>query len=100
MPAQRIAMRRIREVLRLKHECDLSYGRIAQALRISKATVANYLVLAEAVGVTHRVALGLDDAALTQRLAGPSKATRMSTSLSFPAVSRAVEPSRARCVTP
>ena len=68
MPAQRIAMRRIREVLRLKHECDLSYGQIAQALRISKATVANYLVLAEAVGVTHRVALGLDDAALTQRL--------------------------------
>ena len=48
---------------RLKHECDLSYGQIAQALRISKATVANYLVLAEAVGVTHRVALGLDDVA-------------------------------------
>ena len=68
MPAQRIAMRRIRKVLRLKHECDLSYGQIALVLRISKATVANYLVLAEAVGVTHCVALGLDDAAFMQRL--------------------------------
>jgi DNA-binding Lrp family transcriptional regulator len=68
VPAQRIAMRRIREVLRLKQECELSYGQIAQALRISKGTVANYLSLAEAAGISHSVALGLDDATLLGRL--------------------------------
>ena len=42
MPAQAIAMRRIREVLRLKHECALSNAQIAAAVRIAKGTVANY----------------------------------------------------------
>ncbi len=68
VPAQRIAMRRIREVLRLKQECELSYGQSAQALRISKGTVANYLSLAEAAGISHNLALGLDDATLLARL--------------------------------
>ena len=48
VPAERIAMRRIREVLRLKHECELSHSQIAQALRVSKGTVSNYLTQAEA----------------------------------------------------
>ena len=52
-------MRRIREVLRLKHECALSYGQIAQALRLSKGTVSNYLIRAEAAGITHELAQGL-----------------------------------------
>ena len=68
MPAQRIAMRRIREVLRLKHECDLSFGQIARALHVSKGTVSNYLSVAEAAGITHEVASGLDDSALIARL--------------------------------
>ncbi len=68
MPAERIAMRRIREVLRLKHECDLSYAQIAQALRLSKGTVSNYLIRAAAAGITHGVAVGLDDATLLSRL--------------------------------
>ena len=68
MPAERIAMRRIREVLRLKHECDLSHSQIAQALRISKGTVSNYLTQAEGAGITHSVSLGLDDAALSGEL--------------------------------
>jgi len=68
VPAQRIAMRRIREVLRLKDECDLSYSQIARALGISKGSVKNYLSAAEAAGLTHREAAGLDDAALLARL--------------------------------
>lgn len=68
MPTERIAMRRIREVLRLKHECALSHSQIAQALRISKVTVCNYLTQAESAGITHGAALGLDDAALMGRL--------------------------------
>ena len=60
-------MRRIREVLRLKHECDLSYSQIARALAISKGSVANYLSAAEAAGLSHEVARALDDAALMAR---------------------------------
>jgi len=43
VPANRITMRRIREVLRLKHECGLPNARIAAALGIAKGSVANYL---------------------------------------------------------
>lgn len=43
MPANGITMRRIREVLRLKHECALSNAPIAAALGIAKGSVANYL---------------------------------------------------------
>ena len=68
MPAQRIAMRRIREVLRLNEECELSYAQIARSLGLSKGSVANYLSRAEAAGLSHQEAAGLDDAALTARL--------------------------------
>jgi transposase len=62
-------MRQIREVLRLKDECGLTYSQIARSLKISKGSVANYLRSAEAAGLTHREAAALDDAALTARLA-------------------------------
>jgi transposase len=68
VPAQRIAMRRIREVLRLKDECALPYSQIARALGMSKGSVANYLKLAEAAGLTHQGVAALDDAALVARL--------------------------------
>ena len=61
-------MRRIREVLRLKHECALPNAQIAAALGIAKGSVANYLAAATAAGLTHSEALTLDDAALTARL--------------------------------
>jgi transposase len=69
VPAPRIAMRQIREVLRLKDECGLTYSQIARSLRIAKGSVANYLRSAEAGGLTHREAERLDDAALSSRLA-------------------------------
>ena len=68
MPANRITMRRIREVLRLKHECALPNAQIAAALGIAKGSVANYLAAAAAVGLTHSEALTVDDAALSARL--------------------------------
>lgn len=61
-------MRRIREVLRLKHECALSNAQIAAALGIAKGSVANYLAAASAASLTHTDALALDDAALDARL--------------------------------
>jgi hypothetical protein len=60
-------MRRIREVLCLKHGCGLPNARIAAALGIAKGS-ANYLAAATAAGLTHSLAQALDDAALNARL--------------------------------
>ena len=43
MPAQRSAMRKITEVLRLKFETRLSHERIAAATGLSKGAVSNYV---------------------------------------------------------
>ena len=40
MPRERIPMRKIKEVLRLKFDCDLSHERIARALGLSKGVVS------------------------------------------------------------
>ena len=42
MPARRLLMRKIREVLRLKHERGLSHRAIAQACAIGVGTVTLY----------------------------------------------------------
>ena len=68
MPANRITMRRIREVLRLKHECALSNAQIAAALGIAKGSVSNYLAAVTTAGLTHGEAQALDDAVLSARL--------------------------------
>ena len=56
MPVQRITMRRIRQVLRLKYECRLSYAEIARSLGLAKGSVFNYLPRAESAGLTYEVA--------------------------------------------
>ena len=71
MPAQRLPMRQVREVLRLKHAANLSERQIAAALRISRSTVAEYVRRAAVVGVTWPVPAKLDDAALEARLFSP-----------------------------
>ncbi len=43
MPAKRSAMRKIKDVLRLKFEAKLSHERIAAATGISKGAVTNYV---------------------------------------------------------
>ena len=47
MPAERIVMHKIRELLRLKYGCALSNERIARALSISKGVVAKYVKVVE-----------------------------------------------------
>lgn len=51
MSHERISMRKIRDVLRLSLESDLSNGQIARSLGVSKTTVAAYLALAKKEGV-------------------------------------------------
>ena len=60
MPTERLLMRRIRELLRLKHENGLSSRQIAVALGISKGSVGSYLQRAQAAGLSWPVTRGTD----------------------------------------
>jgi len=64
MPAARIPMRQIIEVLRLKYEAQLSHQRIARACGLSKGAVTKYVHLAQAKGLTWPLPAGLDEARL------------------------------------
>ena len=68
MAAERIAMHRIKELLRLKYECALSFERIGRALRISKGVVAKYVKAAEVAGLDWAQIRDLDEDALERRL--------------------------------
>jgi transposase len=68
MPAQRLSMRQVREVLRLKWACGLSDRKIAQSLRVSRPTVAEYVRRAQAAGLSWPLPDTLDDTALEGRL--------------------------------
>ena len=61
MPAERLSMLQVREVLRLKHVAGHSERRIAAAIGISRYTVAEYLRRATVVGITWPVPAELDD---------------------------------------
>ncbi len=52
MAQERLTVRKIREILRLKYEAGLSNRAIAGACKISNSTVGEYLRRAEAVGIS------------------------------------------------
>ena len=68
MPAQRLSMRHVREVLRLKWACGLSDRKIAQSLRLSRPTVAQYVRRATAAGLAWPLPEDLNEEALERRL--------------------------------
>jgi len=70
MPAERIAMHKIRELLRLKYDCALSHERIARALSISKGVVAKYVKAAEECGRPWAELSAADEAQLRGWLGG------------------------------
>jgi transposase len=72
MPAERLPMRKVREVLRLKHACGASERLIADSIGISRSTVAEYLRRAAVIGLTWPVPEGIDDAELERRLFTPA----------------------------
>ena len=74
MPQQRMNIRMIKDILRLKSQGDLSHERIARCLSISKGVVSKYLSLAGAAGLTWATVAELDEAALERRLLGRSAA--------------------------
>src|SRR5215471_17869457 len=68
MPAPRLAMRQVREVLRLKWAVGLSDRKIAHGLGISRPTVAEYIRRAQGAGLAWPLPPTLDEAALEQVL--------------------------------
>jgi transposase len=68
MPAQRLSMRQVRAVLRLKWACGLSDRKIAHSLRVSRPTVAEYVRRAQAAGLAWPLPDALDETTLEQRL--------------------------------
>src|SRR5215472_8380994 len=68
MPAQRVSMRHVREVLRRKWACGLSDRKIAQSLRGSRPPVAEYVRRAQAAGLSWPLPDALDETALERRL--------------------------------
>ena len=61
-------MRKVREVLRLRHALGLSYREISEALRVSKTSVGELVRRAEMIGITWPLPEELDDGELERRL--------------------------------
>ncbi len=69
MPAERLSMRKIKEVLRLKFELGLANRQIARSCSINHSTVADYLYRAKAAGLDQwPLPSELDDTGLDARL--------------------------------
>src|SRR6185503_12793574 len=68
MPAERVSMRRIREVLRLKHEGGASDRQIARSLSLARSTVAVMLERAAAAGLRWPLPATLTDRVLEAML--------------------------------
>lgn len=68
MPATRIPMRQITEILRLKFEAKLSNEKVARACGVSKGVVCKYLHLLAARGITWPLPEGTDEGQLERLL--------------------------------
>ena len=68
MPANRLSMRKIKEVLRLKWANNLSDRKIAQSCNISRPAVVNYVERATAAGLSWPLPETLNDAELERLL--------------------------------
>ena len=74
MPAERVSMRQIGEVLRLRFASELPQRAIAKSLGLSQGAVSGYLSRARAAGVSWRLAADLDDVQLEALLFPPPPA--------------------------
>lgn len=68
MPAKRLSMRKIREILRLKYECRQSIRDISSSCSVGKSTVSDYVLRASAAGLTWPLPDDMGDAELEQKL--------------------------------
>ncbi|CAO0823311.1 hypothetical protein DFAR_3630022 [Desulfarculales bacterium] len=61
MPAERLSMRKIKEVLRLKHEAGCGNREIAKSCGIGRTTVFRYLRRAAHAGLSWLFSTSLDE---------------------------------------
>jgi transposase len=89
MPAERLSMRKVREVLHLKHALGLSYRKISAATGAGKTQASDYVRRAALAGITWPVPEGMDDAAL-ERLLFPAADGGANTrpAIDWPAIQR------------
>jgi transposase len=71
MPAERAPVRKVREVLRLRHALGVSERQIAVTVGVSRSTVGEYLRRAAVIGITWPVPEDLDNGKLERRLFSP-----------------------------
>ncbi|BBE11122.1 integrase [Halorhodospira halochloris] len=64
MPTERVRMKKITEVLRLKYQAGLSHEQIARVCKLSKGAVSKYVSLAKAQGLYWPLPEGVDEARL------------------------------------
>ena len=74
MSREHLSMHKIKEILRLRFEQDLSYRAIAASCRISIGTVHDHLARADAAGLSWPLPAGVDDDEIEQRLFPPAPA--------------------------
>lgn len=77
MSKNRLSMRKVREVLRLKWECGLSNRQIARSCSISHSTVAEYVRRAMEANLSWPLRSGLDESELERLLFPPSSAVAL-----------------------
>lgn len=68
MPAERLPMRRIKEIIRLSWGCGLLARQVSRSLKVARSTVAEYLRRARAAGLSWPLPDELDGSALEQML--------------------------------
>ena len=68
MPAERLTMRKIREVFRLKFDCDISNRQIAKSCNIARSTVGEYLFRFQQAALSWPLPQDIDDNQLEQLL--------------------------------
>lgn len=71
MPADRLAMYQIKDILRLRYAAGLSQREIARSLSISVGVVSKYLQLAAVAGIRWPLPDDLDEQALAKKLLPP-----------------------------
>jgi hypothetical protein len=73
MPAERVSMRRVREILRLKFECGRSDRAIAVAVSVARSTVGVMLNALGAAIIAAKIEPPLPASARATSPAGPSR---------------------------
>src|SRR5436189_6128285 len=68
MPAERLSMRKVRDVLRLRHTLGMSFREISEATGVGKTVVGEYVRRAKVIGIAWPVPEAITDAELERLL--------------------------------